>query len=206
MSSERRIHQVKANISDSELRRIEWVRQHYGFRSNYEFVRCAVSVLSAILCRGGLHNTEDIPSDLRALLADTLIQEYQAMQALERQGCHDLFEEESNPNRAYAERFARSHYQRLHLVYRDFVEIPRLDDGFSRVDIFEDMMLRMLTDRGEYVSYEAFEAYYLGKFSSLRETGRIEYSSDIWQTLDGYTEDEYTASTEDESEDESEGY
>lgn len=196
-----RIHQVKANLSGGELSRLEAIRKQYGFKSNYEVVRCSVLIVSSILCQGGLDEFKPFPEDIRSMIADAFVYEYEQLKSDKQSGSDSLFDKQHydeaiNPNTEYANQFVAKHYERLHKHYARYVEVPRFRDGYSKRDIFESMVERILCDRGRYKDYQEFERAWLYKFERIKEQRE---STDAlgWLSLAGFDPSELEGEQED---------
>ncbi len=166
--AKRQIKQVKAHLYEAEAKTMNRVRLHYGFKSDYEFVRASVLFCIRMLDEGGLTNFRDLPREVSERLSD-IINAYMldSKIALEAQG--DLFADSkakqlSATPREWVERFISVYYDKLFTEFRDRVQISRGRDGFTQVDIYQDIILDLYFHETDCKSYEEWEEWALEKF------------------------------------------
>lgn len=164
--------QVKAHLTSQEAKRLDAVRKRFGFKSDYEFVRASILFALFALEEGGVGLVKDSPDELRQYIGLQLYDAFVGSITKSNYYDGDLFSEDDSlnitkeqvPSKEWRDKFARLHYERLYNTFACREQTPRLDDGYTPLDIFNDTILRLYIRPTLHRSYEEWEKYVLSKF------------------------------------------
>lgn len=186
MHIDRKTKQIKTVISKREAIRLERVRKRYLFKSDYEFVTACVTVcLNALDNEGIDEGVKSLPDELRVWFGEVL---YRSMidnkcgstQSLlfddyycqDEDKCSERRAKHTDniattPPREWVEKFIAKYYEELYAKWAGQAEVLCTDDGFTAIDIFQDMILRLYRQKTIFDNYEDWEQNALSKFNKL---------------------------------------
>lgn len=168
----RAIKQVKSHLRPEEYEAFADVRKRYYFRSDYELVRGCILFGIQVLSSGGLETFTSLPEEVREHFIDAIKPFFYTMGGKVAEGKARAKQEQEQANakeyeappREWVSTFLSKYYERLFYEFDQRGQRVRERDGFTQIDIMQDMVLWLYSKKTEHKTYSDWEAWALSKF------------------------------------------